>query len=137
MKTLFENEYICVSATGHYFDIIAIVKNKTNETMTITFNDNKEFLDIKPNDYIGILADDSGYSMLEKLKNNEFIYELRDDEQDKDLCYEIYNDIYLETFYDEHDSTDTPISFEEFYDNWWQDEDCRDWYLSIYKIQNN
>lgn len=55
---------------------------------------------------------------------------------DKDLCYEIYNDIYLETFYDEHDNGQEPICFDEFYENEWQDEDCRDWFLSIYRSQN-
>lgn len=57
--------------------------------------------------------------------------------KNKDLCFEIYNDIYLEIFYDEHDNTETPSCFDEFYNNEWQDDDCRDYYLSIYKIQNN
>ena len=57
-------------------------------------------------------------------------------ENDKDLCWEIYNDIYLETFFDEHDNGEEPVCFEEFYNNEWQDEDCKEWYLSIYKIQN-
>lgn len=55
---------------------------------------------------------------------------------DKDLAFEIYNDIYLEAFYDEHEIGQKPVCFDEFYNNEWQDKECKVWYLSIYKIQN-
>ncbi len=57
-------------------------------------------------------------------------------EIDADLCYEIYNDIYLDSFYGTHDEGDTPVCFDEFYNNEWQDADCKEWYMSIYKMQN-
>lgn len=54
-------------------------------------------------------------------------------EVEADICYEIYQDIYLDSFYGNHDETDTPVSFDEFYNNEWQDEDVKDWYMSIYE----
>lgn len=58
------------------------------------------------------------------------------EENRQDLCYEIYNDIYLDSFYGNHDETDQPACFDEFYNNEWQDNNCRNWYLSIYQQQN-
>ena len=57
-------------------------------------------------------------------------------EIEADICYEIYHDIYLDSFYGNHDETDTPVSFDEFYNNEWQDEDVKDWYMSIYSMRN-
>ena len=56
--------------------------------------------------------------------------------KDKDLAWEIYNDIYLNSFWGTHEENEQPVCFDEFYNNEWQDEDCKEWYLSIYKIQN-
>ncbi len=59
------------------------------------------------------------------------------DKLNLDLAWEIYNDIYLTTFYDEHDNEQTPVSFDEFCDNELSDDECREWYMSIYELQNS
>lgn len=56
--------------------------------------------------------------------------------KDHRLCYEIYKDIYLDSFYGNHDETEMPVCFDEFYNNEWQDSFCKEWYLSIYEEQN-
>lgn len=67
-----------------------------------------------------------------KIKKVSNTIDYLQDEIDKDLCYEIYTDIYLDSFYGTHEEPDEPVCFEEFYNNDWKDKDCRDWFLSIY-----
>ena len=56
----------------------------------------------------------------------ELEYELDDDSEAKSKqCY----DIYLKNFNDCHQATDSPVCYEEFYNNEWQDSECRDYYI--------
>lgn len=73
MKEIFKNEQIEITTTGHDFDFIAIVENLTNKHITIDFFDTETSLDIDAGDYIGILADDEGYFILEQFKTLNFL----------------------------------------------------------------
>ena len=55
---------------------------------------------------------------------------------DEILCYQVYKDIYLDSFYGTHEETDEPVCFKEFYNNEWKDPDCKEWYMSILKNQS-
>ena len=49
--------------------------------------------------------------------------------RDRDTALEVYERIYVPEFLqDECHAGDTPVCFEEFYDNEWQDKDCRSYY---------
>ena len=85
MTTIFENDLIKVSATGHDYDFIAVVENKTNEQICVHYdepgyNDNYDPILIAPNDWIGLLADDEGRDWLKAIENNQ-IYILTDDDE--------------------------------------------------------
>ena len=63
---IFENEEILVKETGHDYDFIATVENKTDHEITIVFDD--DFIEpIVVDDWIGILADSNGYSTVDNL----------------------------------------------------------------------
>ena len=49
--------------------------------------------------------------------------------KDRDAALDVYERIYVPEFLQEEcHAGDTPVCFEEFYDNEWQDEDCRSYY---------
>lgn len=65
MKTIFENELIRVELTGRDYDFIATVENKTDKKIRIHYKDMDIFdtydaIDIEPNDWVGLLADEEG-----------------------------------------------------------------------------
>lgn len=74
METVFENDVIKVSRTGRDYDFIAVVENKTNKEIKIVFNDEFEFCNfsVDSNDWIGLLANDDGYTSLEELEAERF-----------------------------------------------------------------
>ena len=85
MTTIFENDLIKVSTTGHDYDFIAVVENKTNEQICIHYdepgyNDNYDPILVAPNDWIGLLADDEGRDWLKAIENNQ-IYIVTDDDE--------------------------------------------------------
>ena len=85
MTTIFENDLIKVSTTGHDYDFIAVVENKTNGQICIHYdkpgyNDNYDPILIAPNDWIGLLADDEGRDWLKAIENNQ-IYVVTDDDE--------------------------------------------------------
>lgn len=74
MKTIFENDLLKISRTGRDYDFVGKIENKTNRTIRITFiNEEIDSFSIKPDDWVGIFADDNGYSILEELAMGEFI----------------------------------------------------------------
>lgn len=77
------------------------------------------------------VEDDTSYSSHKISRTIDFLQ----NEIDADICYEIYHDIYLDSFCGECDGRQ-PVSFEEFYNNEWQNSECKNWYLSIYEKQN-
>lgn len=62
---IFENELIRVESTGRNYDFIASVENKTDKNIRIHYKDMDLFdvydtIDIEPNDWVGLLADEEG-----------------------------------------------------------------------------
>ena len=89
MTAIFENDFIKVSTTGHDYDFIAVVENKTNEQICVHYdepgcNDNYDPILIAPNDWIGLLANDEGYDWVKAIENNQIYVTTDDDEID---CY--------------------------------------------------
>lgn len=85
MTTIFENDFIKVSTTGHDYDFIAVIENKTNNKICVHYdepgyNDNYDPILIEPNDWIGLLADDEGRDWLKAIENNQ-IYVVTDDDE--------------------------------------------------------
>lgn len=74
MKTIFENDVIKVFRTDRDYDFIAIVENKTDKETQIIFDDEFEFYNfsINANDWVGLLANDDGYTSLEELEAERF-----------------------------------------------------------------
>ena len=76
MKTVFENDVIKVSRTRRDYDFIAVVENKTNKEVKIIFDDDEmeyQNFSIGANDWVGLLANDEGYSSLKELEAERFI----------------------------------------------------------------
>lgn len=85
MTTIFENDLIKVSTTGHDYDFIAIIDNKTDGQICIHYdkpgyNDNYDPILIAPNDWIGLLADEEGRDWIKAIENNQ-IYVVTDDDE--------------------------------------------------------
>ena len=85
MTTIFENDLIKVSATGHDYDFIAIIDNKTDGQICVHYdepgyNDNYEPILVAPNDWFGLLADDEGRDWVKAIENNQ-IYIVTDDDE--------------------------------------------------------
>ena len=75
MKTVYNDGFVKVSETGRDYDFIAVVENKFDRKIQITFKDENlqdETLILSEGDWCGILADDNGYLTLEELKNGRF-----------------------------------------------------------------
>lgn len=73
MKTIFENELIEVLDTNRDYDFIASLVNKTDKEVEIVFFDEEvENFTIKPNDWVGLLADEEGYLTIEKIEAERF-----------------------------------------------------------------
>ena len=85
--TIFENDLIKVSATGHDYDFIAVVENKTDGQIYIHYdepgyNDNYDPILVAPNDWIGLLADEEGRDWVRAIENNQIYVVTNDDEID-------------------------------------------------------
>lgn len=107
--TIFENDFIKVSMTGHDYDFIAVVENKTDKQICVhynepSYNDNYEPILIAPNDWVGLLAGDEDYDWIEAIKSNQIYITTNDDEigyyptgcsmtQWNDDCEEITNEV--------------------------------------------
>ena len=109
MTTIFENDFIKVSTTGHDYDFIAVIENKTNQKICVHYdepgyNDNYDPILIQPNSWVGIEANDEGYDWIEAIKHNQIYIATNDDEigyyptgcsmtQWNDDCEEITNEV--------------------------------------------
>ena len=85
MTTIFENDLIKVSATGHDYDFIAIIDNKTDGQICIHYdkpgyNDNYDPILVAPNDWVGLLADEEGRDWIKAIENNQIYIVTNDDE---------------------------------------------------------
>lgn len=74
MKTVFENNVIKISTTDRDYDFIAIVENKTDKEIQIIFDNELEFCNfsVDANDWVGLLANDDGYTSLKELEAERF-----------------------------------------------------------------
>lgn len=74
MKTVFENDVIKVLKTDRDYDFIAVVENKTDKEIQIIFDNELEFCNfsVDANDWVGILANDDGYTSLKELEAERF-----------------------------------------------------------------
>lgn len=85
MTKIFENDLIKVSTTGHDYDFIAVIENKTNEQICVhydkpCYNDNYDPILIAPNDWFGLLADEEGRDWIKAIENNQISVTTNDDE---------------------------------------------------------
>lgn len=85
MTTIFENDLIKVSTTGHDYDFIAVIENKTDGQICIHYdkpgyNDNYDPILVAPNDWIGLLADEEGRDWVKAIENNQIYIVTNDDE---------------------------------------------------------
>lgn len=85
MTTIFENDLIKVSFTGHDYDFIAVVENKTGKQICVhynepDYNDNYNPILIAPNNWIGLLADEEGRDWVKVIKNNQVYIVTNNDE---------------------------------------------------------
>ena len=77
-EIIFENDIIEIATTGHDYDFIAYIENKTDKPikMNIAVEDNYYEEDdafiIEANNWIGLLADDEGYNDLDQIKKRNF-----------------------------------------------------------------
>lgn len=75
-KIIFENEDVKIKTTNHDYDYVATIYNKTDKYMQLGIS---EFeleanWEIAPNDWIGILANEIGYEMLDAIEAGNFDY---------------------------------------------------------------
>lgn len=87
MTKILENDLIKVSTTGHDYDFIAVIENKTNEQICVHYdkpgyNDNYNPILIEQNDWVGLLADDEGRDWVKAIENNQIYVTTNDDEID-------------------------------------------------------
>lgn len=76
MATIFENDFIKVSTTGHDYDFITVIENKTNNKICVHYdepgyNDNYDPILIRSNNWVGLLANDEGRDWVKAIENNQ------------------------------------------------------------------
>lgn len=107
--TIFENDFIKVSATIKDSDYIAVIENKMNEKICVHYdepgyNDNYDPILIQPNSWVGIENDDEGRDWIEAIECNQIYVATNEDEigyyptgcsmtQWNDDCEEITNEV--------------------------------------------
>lgn len=74
--TIFENDFIKVSTTGHDYDFIAVIENKTNNKICVHYdepgyNDNYDPILIRSNKWVGLLANNEGRDWVRAIENNQ------------------------------------------------------------------
>lgn len=87
MKTIFENELICVESTGKDYDFIATIENKTDKKIRLRYNPMDldviyDTIDIEPNDWVGLLADKEGYDLVRKFELGQVDVEILEKERE-------------------------------------------------------
>lgn len=63
-KKVFEDKNISVSTTGHDYDFVGYVENKTNNDIEIMIGNDDTPYSLKANDWLGLFADDNGRAEL-------------------------------------------------------------------------
>lgn len=78
---IYEDDDIKVETTGHFYDFIATVSNFGTKC-TLIFTGDAEYVEdftVDGNDWIGLLADETGWDTLEAIVNGDFCVEREDD----------------------------------------------------------
>lgn len=74
-EIIYEDNYVKVETTGHDYDFIATIQNKTNSDLDCFIGDDEDIICLlEPNDWVGILANDDGYKELELIKRQGIGY---------------------------------------------------------------
>lgn len=77
-STVVSTEEIDVVTTGHDWDIIAYIENKSDDDIIIDFYDIEESIKIAPHEHHLLLANDEGRFMLLQLLHDNFIINYND-----------------------------------------------------------
>lgn len=78
---LYEDDDIKVETTGHFYDFVATVSNFGTKC-TLVFTGDAEYVEdftVDGNDWIGLLADETGWDTLVAIVNGDFRVEREDD----------------------------------------------------------
>lgn len=68
-----ENAYIIGRPTGHLFDFIYTVENKTEKPLTLNFcDDGIEPIHLPPLEWVGLEFDDAGIAATYSIENGEY-----------------------------------------------------------------
>ena len=91
MKTIFENELIRVESTGRDYDFIATVENKTDKKIRVHYKDmdlldTYDTIDVEPNDWVGLLADEEGYDLVQKFELGQIEVGILEKEMEQEMC---------------------------------------------------
>lgn len=97
-KIIFENDLIRVSKTGHDYDFIVTVKNKSDREICIHYNepnfsDNYDPIILKPEEWIGLLANDEGYDWMTAFEKGKFRIMQELDDSDKIIFKDDLEDV--------------------------------------------
>lgn len=74
-EIIYEDDYVKVETTGHDYDFIATIQNKTDSDLNCFIGDDEDMSCLlEPNDWVGILANYEGYKELEFIKKQGIEY---------------------------------------------------------------
>ena len=68
---LYEDKNILLKSTGRDYDFIAIIENKLDKPIHITF-ENEDAIGMSANNWVGLLADDDGIETVDNIINRRF-----------------------------------------------------------------
>lgn len=75
--TILRDDFLQIRTTGHDYDFVASIYNKTNKPIHLIFDEevgvDVDKLELDALNWYGILANENGYKMLEALINNKFL----------------------------------------------------------------
>lgn len=90
MTTLYENNDFIMKSTGKDYDFIAVIENKTDQDLRFhqmeshdsyipksCYDFQFDDFEVPANDWIGLLADDDGYLIVEAIENGFFDYDAK------------------------------------------------------------
>ena len=112
MKTIFENEFIRVESTGKDYDFIATIENKTDKKIRVHYKDmdlldTYDTIDVEPNDWVGLLADEEGRGWVRTFELGQVDVEVLEKERENKMkkeqmeelltiienwCFQLYNE---------------------------------------------
>lgn len=74
-KVIYEDDFVKVETTGHDYDFIATIQNKTDADLDCFIGkDADRICMLEANGWVGVLANDEGYEELEIIKENGIGY---------------------------------------------------------------